>query len=776
MTMTTGASHNGTSAVGVPVPLTALVGRRGEVTGIRRRLTASRLVTLTGVGGVGKTRLAFQVAATVVDTFPDGVHTVELAALRDGKLLAQGIAGALGLRGVSARDLHDVVVEHLRTRRLLLVLDNCEHLIDACAGTVDALLRAAPGLSVLTTSRQALGVTGEQVVHVPALATPEPGGRRSARDIGRFPAVALFEQRAAAVRPGFTVDAENAGAVAELVHRLEGLPLAIELAAARMRTLTVPEILARLDDRYALLTLGSRAALPRQRTLRELIGWSYALCTARERALWERASVFAGGFDLPAAEAVCSGDGLPREAVVDAVDGLVEKSVLIREEDREENGGRSRYRMLETIREYGREQLAGEDGEVARLRRRHRDYFLDLTVRAEREWFGPRQAELLTRRRHDHANLRAALEFCLETPGETAQGMVLAVAPRHYWITLGSLEEGRHWLSRLLEAGPAADPGRAAALATRAYLEILQGAVEDALPILDEARSAAEQEGDRAASAWIRHHRGVVATWRQELPEAAALFTAAAAGLRALGDVGGATECTMKRALVAAALGDGALAARLGTECEAVTSAHGESWVGALTHFVRALAAWTDGDHGTAAAEARTAVRGLRPFNDWWDMAMCVELVAQSAAAAGDAHRAAELFGILHTLWKTIGGTLSAPPFLLDSHRHHESAVREKLGARAYDRAYRSGAGRPVPSAMAYVLGEEQADAPARVLTRREGQVADLVAAGLTNKEIAVRLTITLRTAENHVERILAKLGFRSRTQLAVWRNEQGDN
>ncbi|MEU9987409.1 AAA family ATPase [Streptomyces sp. NPDC048045] len=480
------------TAGGPGAELTPLVGRHAETTRVGRLLSTARLVTLTGVGGVGRTRLALRVAGDAGRRFPDGVHVVELASLRDADLLAQSVGGALGLAnpGRDGADATEAVAAHLRDRRALLVLDNCEHLVDACARLADTLLRAAPGLRILATGRQALGIAAEQVFPVEPLAVVEPGRGHSVRELLGCPAVVLFAERATAVRPAFAVGEDNADAVARLVHRLDGLPLAIELAAARLRTLTPAEILDRLDDRFALLTTGSRTAVPRQRTLRELMDWSYDLCDAGERALWARVSVFSGGFDLEGVAGVCCDDALPAATLLDVLDGLVEKSVLTHRD----HDGRSRYDMLETVRDYGRERLA-ESGEPPVLRRRHRDHYLGLTARAQEEWFGPRQAEWFTRLRLDHANLRAALEYCLEQPGEAAAGLSLALAPRHYWITAGSLAEGRRWLARLLAAtDPATAPLRSRALATDAYLGILQGHGDKAaLARLDEALESAER-------------------------------------------------------------------------------------------------------------------------------------------------------------------------------------------------------------------------------------------------------------------------------------------
>jgi predicted ATPase/DNA-binding CsgD family transcriptional regulator len=779
----------GTDAVsagmtGVSAELTDFVGRRAEVAEVRRLFSVSRLVTLTGVGGVGKTRLALRVAAAAARAFPDGVFVVELASVGDPGLVVQNVATALGLQNQSSRGAIDVVVDHVRRRRLLLVLDNCEHLVDACAQTVSMLLRASSSLRILATSRQVLGVIGEQAFPVPPLATPALGRDHSVEALLQYQAVTLFGKRAASVLPGFAVTADNAAAVGQLVHRLDGLPLAIELAAARLRTLTVQEILDRLVDRFSLLNRGCRTALPRQQTLRELMAWSYTLCSDQERLLWARVSVFAGECDLPAVEEVCAGDDLPRRDIVDLVQGLVEKSVLIRHE----TGDRIRFRMLETVREYGRERLA-DSGDLAALLRRHRDHYMDLSAQAQANWFGPEQVAWFTRLREDHANLRAALDYCLTTPGEAKAGMALAVAPRHYWIT-GSLHEGRHWLARLLAAEDAENnggeenrdsPARLAALGTYAFLSVMQGSIEDALPVLEQYRESAERLEDASALAWAQHHLGLAATFSGELPRAAALFEDSTARHRDLGDLGGATECQFKQAVIVCLLGDPERALALCRESEAITAAHGESWIRADTLFAQGLAHWQAGERSSADALARQAIRLLQPLNDRWGIALCVELVAWSAAAASQFERAAQLLGILQSLWESIGGALLGAPFMAEAHQRCEKEVRAALPAKVFDQAFRRGAESTLEAALASVLQEskvpvERAAEPSETggvpLTRREREVAELVAAGMTNKEIAATLVIAQRTAENHVERLLSKLGVNSRLQVAVWVHE----
>ncbi|ALO91438.1 Putative LuxR-family transcriptional regulator [Streptomyces hygroscopicus subsp. limoneus] len=763
--------------VGLGGELTSLIGRRTETARIARLLSGARLVTLSGVGGVGKTRLALRVAADAArSAFPDGVYVAELAALRDPEQLAPSVLGTLDVAnpGRPGADATAALVARLCERRALLVLDNCEHLIDACARLVDALLRAAPGLRVLATSRQPLGIAGEHLFPVEPLPVPAADQGHGVRALSDNPAVALFTDRAAAVLPGFTVTESDAAAVAELVRRLDGLPFAIELAAARIRSLTPHEILERLTDRFALLTGGSRVAADRQRTLRALIDWSHELCTERERLLWARASVFRGGFDLESLERVCADAELPPAALLDTLDALVVKSIV----NCRHESGRARYHMLETVREYGHERLAAS-GSLDAIRRRHRDRYAELTARAGQEWFGPRQVDWFTRLRLDHPNLRAALEFCLERPGQARAGLALAVSPRHYWITAGLLSEGRRWLSRLLAADhaqhhgdDAAGPGaalRVQAQVTDTYLGMLQGGPEsDVRRALATCEAAARRGGHRRESAWVWHHHGILAIWNEDFAGAAELFARARAEFRAQGCLDAALECRVKFAIAHAYGGDVAAADEACGEVEAAARAHDESWLHGMALLVRALLARRADAPVDAIKNARAAIARLRPFHDWWDVAMCVEVIAWSTQDAP--RRAARLLGVLHMLWESVGGRLGSAPFMRAQHVRFEAAVREALPTAAFDREFRRGARATVDEAMAYVL-DEAAGVPG--LTRRESQVAELVAEGLTNKDIAARLTIAQRTAENHVERILGKLGFTSRTQLAVWAYER---
>ncbi|WMC84192.1 AfsR/SARP family transcriptional regulator [Streptomyces rochei] len=443
----------------LPVEMTGFIGREAQLEQVRALLSTARLVTLTGVGGVGKTRLALRSAAQLAASYADGVHLADLAALTAPDLLDRAVAEALGLRDQSARPPAEAIVDGLRDRQLLLLLDNCEHVADAVATLVLRMLRAAPGLTVLATSRHRLGVPGEHILTVPCLTLPDPDTLCDPQQPSeRSESVRLLVQRAAASAPAFTITARNRAAVAQLCRRLDGIPLAIELAAVRLGTMTAEEMLERLDDRFRVLrSTGMPGTETRyQHTLRGVIDWSYTLCTPQERLLWVRLSVFSGGFDLSAAEAVCAGEGVERDEILDLLAALVHKSLVAVDS----TGPRARYGMLETIRQYGLERL----GELTRhtgLRIRHSAHYRAMTLRAGAEWFGPQEVDWLLRLREELPNLRTALDFCAAHPDHVGTAVAIAVdlARTRCWFFSSVLGEGRYWLERLL-ASPLALPPR----------------------------------------------------------------------------------------------------------------------------------------------------------------------------------------------------------------------------------------------------------------------------------------------------------------------------
>jgi predicted ATPase/DNA-binding NarL/FixJ family response regulator len=765
------APHVSRRAGNLPAQLTSFVGRRREVAEIRRLLSESRLVTLTGVGGAGKTRLSLRVAADLRRAFPDGVWFVELAALDDDALLPQSIASTLGVRDRTARWPVSALVEYLSDKHMLLVLDNCEHLRTACAVLADTALRAAPALRVLATSRQALGLTGEHIFQVPTLSVPDADRRPLPAALHQYEAVNLFLDRATAVKPSFVLTEANAETVARVCQRLDGLPLAIELTAVRLRALSVDEVLERLEDRYRLLTAGSPGVLPRHQTLRALIDWSYGLCSERERAAWAALSVFSGGFDLPAAEAVCATDDLTASTLLDTLAALVDKSILIADE----HEGRIRYHMLETIREYGRDRL-WESGAEPAVRKRHRDHFEQLVEQARDEWCGPRQQRWMARILREHNNIRAVLDYSLTEPGQAEAGLKIAGALWFFWIATGLTAEGRRWLERLLELEAAPSRWRNRALWVCTYLCILQEDIAWAEPRIAECRRTAEQHGDAESVAWAVQLCGMAAMSVGELAKARAQLEDGLARHHACRDNIGTVDVCFYLVAVVALLGEPYRAATLCEETLARCDSQGERWLKSYMLWDLGLVAWQLGDCTRAAASGRDGLRLAREFNEQWAIAFCVELLAWAAHAELRHRRAAYLLGCADSIWHRIGAPLFGMRHLLRYHEQCTSGARGMLGAAAFEAEFGKGKQTSLDRAISAALEESTApaghaagEAYGAVLTPREIEVAGLIAEGLSNKAIAAQLVIAQRTVEAHVEHILDKLGFSSRTQVAAW-------
>ncbi|TDC01294.1 LuxR family transcriptional regulator [Nonomuraea longispora] len=754
----------------LPSELNSFVGRRHEVADVKRLLSESRLVTLVGVGGVGKSRLALRVALDVRRAFPDGVWLVELAALEDPELLVQTVSEALGIQDRSVRSPIDVLTSRLRDEHLLVVLDNCEHLLDDCAVLAATLIRAVPRLSILATSRQALGVTGELTMPVPPLVIPGLDSEcPSIASLRQSDAVRLFVDRAHAVLPGFELTKDNGESVARICRRLDGIPLAIELAAVSLRAISVDQLLARLDDRFRLLTKGARTAMPRQRTLRALIDWSYGLCTEQEQLLWARLSVFSGGVDLEAAEQVCSGDGIEPDEMLDLVSGLVGKSVLAREE----HGTSVRYRLLETIRQYGRDRLRESGGEHE-MRTRHRDWCRDLVDHAQRAWYGPEQLAWFARLRAEHDNIRAALDFCLTTPGEGEPGLDIATALRFYWIASGSFREGRSWLDRLLAEDREPSAARARALVVDARLAVLQSDFTVAAAMLDECHALVERLGEESILARSAYVVGFSALLQRDLDGALSRLGEAVERSRDEDDQTGVVNALIYLATAYSLLGHAEQAVTHFKECMEMCEAREEHWFRSYTLWVYGVEKWRQGDTAEAVEMERLAIRLKQPFDDRLGIALCIEALAWMAAG-DEPERAAVLLGAARENWRSFGGPLFGN--LSDYHDACEASTRERLGGRRFESAFRKGTELGSAAAVAYAMGEDpspckQATEPSP-LTRREAQIARLVAEGMSNKAIAASLVIAQRTAEGHVEHILNKLGFTSRAQIAAWVGEQ---
>ncbi len=502
----------------LPLQLSSFINREREMQEVKEWLAKSRLVTLNGTGGVGKTRLALHVGADILNEFDDGVWCVELAALSDPALAPQTVAMTLGVQEAPHSVLVNTLTSALRARCALLILDNCEHLIDACARLAEVLLRGCPHLKIIATSREPLRVPGEVTYIVPPFTTPDLARRSDPISLTKYASVCLFVERAASSKPGFVMGETNALDIAQACHRVDGIPLAIELAAARVKVLPVAQIVKRLDERFHLLTSGARTALPQHQTLRSTMDWSYDLLTETEQVLFRRLAVFVGGFTLDASEAVCAGEQIETDDVLDVLAELVSKSLVVAGgTDRE-----VRYRLLDTVQRYAQEKL-DEFRETTRVRERHRVYFLEFAEGIEPDLQGPEQAARLEQLETEHDNLRAALAWSVES-GNTVNALRLSGALWRFWYIRGYHREGREWLEDALASSGGVLPAlRAKALDGAGYLATDQADYAAAFLHFEESLSIHRALGDKAGVAESLHGLGRAA-WRKGDFERAAGF------------------------------------------------------------------------------------------------------------------------------------------------------------------------------------------------------------------------------------------------------------
>ena len=670
----------------LPQQTTSFIGREKELAELRRLLVRTRLLTLTGSGGCGKTRLGLQLAADSLEQYPDGAWLVELAPLVDPGLVPQMVATVLGLKEEPAKPIRQTLAVHLMDKRLLLLLDNCEHLLDGCAQLVDTLLRRCPQVTVLASSREALGIAGEQAYRVPSLSLPDPKQAQTPASIAPFEAVQLFADRALLARPDFEATDQNAATLASICYRLDGIPLAIELAAARLRSLSVEEIHRKLDQRFRLLTGGSRTALPRQQTLRSLIDWSYELLRELEQQLLQRLSVFAGGWTLDAAERVCAGDGVADRDVLDLLTSLVDKSLVVAEQ----SDGHYRYRLLETVRQYARDRLLESgDGEVAR--ERHRDYFLALAMEAEPKLRGRAQAEWLQRLEEERENLRASLEWSLAETGSGA-GLRFGQALERFWLTRGYLSEGREWWTRVLGTPGAEEgtPGRATALNAAGVLAFYQADYPAAVARHQESLAIRRQLDDRRGLATSLNNLGNVLCEQGDLASARRLYEESLVIKRELGEQEGIANSVNNLGIVAAEQGDFASARKLFEESLAIMRELGEG--SGIAHALINLGrvAFDQGDYPSAGVRYDESLAILHQLGDRPGIANSLEGRATVVAALGGALHAARIWGAAQRLREEIGS-----PLPQNERRRYDqwvAAARAALGDdAAFDRAWQEG-------------------------------------------------------------------------------------
>ncbi len=743
----------------LPAEVTRFIGRQRELAQIRQALERSRLVTLRGAGGVGKTRLALRAAADLRRSFDDGVWLVELSALRNAELLARTVATCVGLPDQASGDPLDLLADHLADRHLLLILDTCEHLVDGCAKLAEALLRAAPRLWILATSREPLDIMGEHALLISPMEVPDPGASAAG-----YESVTLFVDRAEAMVPGFALTAANQRAVVSVCRGLDGIPLALELAAVRLRTMSIEQIEARLDDRFRLLGT-ARTSLDRHQILTAAVSWSHELCTAGEQRLWARLSVFPGGFDLAAAEHVCAGDPLAADSLFDTVGRLVEKSIVLCEQD-----GR-RYRMLDTIREYGADRLAAL-GEQDEMRRRHRDYYLGLAEQAAAGSLSAQQVEWLVRLQQETANLRVALDYSYACPGQEATGLRLTVLLRYYWLVLGLFTEGRRWHDRALAVDRDSLDG-AWAVYGAGVLALQQGDIDAAAPLLARAGRLAEDFHDRDLSAHVTDAQGIALFFAGDLRGAGTCHERALASYAEIGySEPFALSSFARLASVCCLTGQLDRAIGLSEECLRLSEALGDQWARGTALWIRGAARWLSGDVGLAIEDTLACLRIKESLGDLHTITMAIDLLAVCLVAQSDFGRAAELCGAGDALWKILRAPVQQGPHYAEIRRSAADTCRQALGGERFETARRRGMALSVPEAIALARNETAAPiapAPANPLTKREREIAELVAQGLGNREISERLVLAKRTVDSHIEHIFSKLGFTSRAQIAAW-------
>jgi len=814
----------------LPAPRTSFVGREREMAAAKREIAMTRLLTLTGAGGSGKTRLALEVGRDLIGAYPDGVWLVELAPLSEPGLVAQEVAGSLEVPERPGEPLTDTLVDALGDKGLLLILDNCEHLVEGAARLMDTLLDSCPHLRVLATSREPLGVGGEVLWQVRPLSLPdtngESNGGSTVESLIRYEAVRLFVDRARLRLPDFGLSEENAGAVAKVCRGLDGIPLAIELATARMGALAVEQVAQRLEASLGLLSSGSRTAEPRQQTLRATLNWSYDLLSEAEHVLFGRLSVFAGGWTLEAAETLCSGDGIEEEDVLDLLGALVDKSLVVARASTK--GGAVRYRMLEPIRQYAREKL-DEGGEANEVRGQHAAFFLTLAQEAELD--GPEQRLWVERLEVEHDNLREALSWTLEW-GEANLGLRFGGAIWRFWYNRGYLSEGIRWMGRVLEGSePTASPVRVKALEGMGWLTQMQADFGRAEATYEEMLELSRELGDKGSVATALNSLGTMAVQQGDHDRARALLQENMEVLRELEEEGNPAT-TLKRfhalnllgylaiyeqddyaegtALweesleLARGIGDpnhvGVMLSNLGhpallqgdferarelsEEALAFAQKLGTSGVEfALTAYINlGLALLGLGEHERAATLFGEALMMSQNMGRKPQAIESLEGMASLAGILGEDTRATHLWGAAEAARGVSGIALSEGERAL--HEPHLNSARSRLGEKGWEQAMGEGRAMSLDRAIEYALLKEaepllprtptpleepSADQPPVALSPRENEVAVLASRGLSNRQIASRLMLSEHTVATHIRNTLKKLGLHSRKEIAAW-------
>ena len=749
----------------LPAEATTFVGRRRELAEIKTRLGAARLVSLVGPGGVGKSRLALRSAAELARGFPGGAWRVELAEVRDPALVGNAAVSALDLRDQSATEAVPLVLGYLRDRQLLLVVDNCEHLLDAAARLISEIVVGAPGVRIIATSREPLSVTGEHVIPVPPLELPPAGAGEPLERLRQNEAVTLFVQRAEAASGTFRLTDVNRLAVAGICRRLDGLPLGLELAAVRTRVLSVEQILERLSDRFALLVGGGRAALPRHQTLQTAIDWSADLLSEPEIHLLERLCVFVGRFTLQDVEAVCTGDGVEPSAVLELMSSLVDKSLVVKEDAR----GTACYRMHETMREYAIQRLRATT-ETETWGERCTDYYVSTCQRLQLD-ARVRLLEWLSWMEIEIDNIRAVLRHLLIAK-DSARGLGLTTSLAWYWFTRAT-SEGVRWLDAFMALPATADPNTLAwAYFSRGFLAVLQGDWKSARPPLELAVATARAE---KLPMQLTHALAMASTAENLAGDRAAanrFLEEARVASQAVDDTFARVGFLQALSLNGVASGDAEAVRVAATEGERLSREAGDLYSRHMMLLNLGAAALYAGDIDESKRRLEEALRLVYEVDDRIGLFYLLAALALHAATTRP-RVAAQLLGASHTIQIGAGASLmsSLAPFV-EQARHLATAA---LGEARFEADFDAGSRLTRDAAVRLALGEPATtpkpslEGGGEILGRREAEVAKLLAEGLSNKQIATRLFISERTVDSHVRSILNKLGFNSRAQVAAW-------
>jgi predicted ATPase/DNA-binding CsgD family transcriptional regulator len=756
----------------LPAEVTSFVGRRQELREVKRLLGTTRLLTLTGSGGAGKTKLALRAAAELSRGFPDGVWLVLLDSVRDPLLVPQAVFGALGVQDLSAGLSLSSLTDYLAGKRLLLVLDNCEHLLDACAVLASTLTASCPELHVLATSRQALGVAGEVRMVVPPMSLPAEGEGTSLQHLLSYDAVWLLRERAGAVVPGFAVNEENAAAVVHLCRRLDGIPLALELAAVRLGSLSLGQLNQGLAGELSILGAANRGAEARQQTLEATIGWSYGLLDEPEQLLWARLSVFAGGFEEDAATQVCSDARIPASRIARLLGALVDKSILKRQLV---NGGLPRYWLLETMRQYGLARLR-ELGEQSTTQLRHLDWIRILGA-AIGAW-DSQQVALFDRMHRERDNLWAALDFCARQPAGVAAASELAQNLLPYWVSRGPFGDVRRVLTSLAGLAPGDSVFRARLLWVAAIMASSQNDYDACAALSEESVCIGTAAKDVEVVSWAltvsampRLQDGDLAGAQERAESALAL-----ARLMRLEHAEMTATNTLSPILLAA--GEFGRVIDIGERAAALGEERGESWNRGYHLVYLARAYWLRGDRERAEALAREAVVCKHVVDDRNGLTMALETLASMAAERGRYERASILLGLAQRVRDLSSITLIE--LFRQQHERSMSVITRGIGQKAFNAASARGRAMTIDEGVAFAVADTPAhkpappvrSAPGTELTRRQLEIARLIAEDLTNKQIAARLFLSERTVETHITNILNRLGLNSRIQLSRWMAE----